>query len=282
LQKTNKTEYEEGKEEDRIDFFNINKPSAETFIDALKDAIKNIDNAPYILHFFGHSQMKDNKAYIAFMDDSEHVQWVSSEDFASYFNDIPLLPEMIVLQACESGQISSEGTGLAIDLVKQGIPAVVGMQNEVTEDVSLTFIDRFYDGVLKGLDIAEAVTRARTYLGCEYKKTPNLKDQYYCDNSFGTPVIFTSTPTPIRLMSKVAAPDTITAIRKMKCPRCGKIYENPRIEVCGWVACRSTPLQPYREEVVATIESSNRSNQPAGSSIDQLLSSITDNAQSGN
>lgn len=283
LQKNYKVEFDDGEEEDRIDFFNISKPSDKGFVDSLNDAIKNVGNGPYILHFFGHAQLKDNKASIAFMDENEEAQWITSDDFAAYFADSAVLPEMIILQACESGQISPEGTGLAIDLVKKGIPVVVAMQNEVTEEISLVFIERLYDGIMNGLDIAEAVSRSRTYLGCEYKKNANQKDFYYCDNSFGTPVIFTSTPTPIRFMPKPAAAEGTTLLRKMKCPRCGKVYENPRTEICGWVACRGTRLQPYKDEVSLTTEMNRaRTDQLVNSSAPPVSPSAPPSSQSGN
>ena len=102
-------------------------------------------------------------------------------------------------QACDSakiGSIQDSLRGVAYEFTQLGIPAVVGMQNEINTSSSCAFFNKFYECILSGKDVAEAVTCGRDYLGRQF----NIKTDAYTNNSFGSPVLFITTGEPIKLV----------------------------------------------------------------------------------
>ncbi|MEW7291481.1 CHAT domain-containing protein [Aquimarina sp. 2304DJ70-9] len=180
----------------------LKNPSWEKFVEKFKKEVEPKLDGEYILHFYGHARMEKEKPEIAFIDNDGHKQWVSHKKFAALFEkDLNYKkPLAIVMQACESGQTNSKGQGLAVSLIKKGIPFVLAMQNEVTPLTSLAFFKKFYQALLSGHDFFKAVTIGKVFLGREYGiKNPELdREHHYSNNSFGTPVIFTSSLTPLR------------------------------------------------------------------------------------
>ena len=230
----------ENSSDSKFNYIPIENPYFRNLSQVLDEQVQNIPG-PYVLHFFGHAKMEDDKAFIGFINDSNAIDWIDSQRFAGIFSpanrmNLSRNPALVVLQACESGQVNEEGNGLAADLVRQGIPAVLAMQNEITETTSLSFISKFYEDLVNGFDVAQAVTRGRYFLGCEYNKSE--QDEYYNSNSFGTPVLFISTNFPIQLMPKQETVRTDATRTRKKCQKCGKIVpstsdETHRLNNCG-------------------------------------------------
>ena len=164
------------------------------FVSELKNVTQNI-KGEYILHFFGHARMEKNESEIAFVAPDGTKHWISHKQFGGYFNTQHKYkkPCMIILQACESAQLNELGQGLGPTLIEEGIPFVLGMQNEVTADIFMAFFNKFYTALLEGDSIFKAVTTGRVYMGTAHgNKNQNEISDHYNDNSFGTPVIFTS------------------------------------------------------------------------------------------
>jgi len=230
----------ENSSDSKFNFIPIEDPVFRKFSEMLDEQVQNIPG-PYVLHFFGHAKMQDDKSYIGFMNDNGNIDWIESQRFAAIFspankNILSRNPALIVLQACESGQVNDEGKGLGADLVRQGIPAVVAMQNEITEATSHSFISKFYEDLVNGNDVAQAVTNGRYFLGCEYNKQEEY--DYYNSNSFGTPVIFISTNFPVQLMPKQETVLRQAVKTRKKCQKCGKVVpsttdEIHRLNNCG-------------------------------------------------
>lgn len=219
-------------------------PDFRTFTADLRNIVVNlIKGEPYVVHFYGHAKMEDEEAAIGMVKDNL-VDWRNARDFLNLLKDHDFdAPVMIVLQSCESGQINLDGRGLAIELAQGGIPAVVAMQNEVTEAVSCEFVEQFYSGILDGYDVARAVTQARWYLGCDYRKKGSY--QYYNDNSFGTPILFISTTEPLRLIPVDKTVQEKQVNRKFICPNCGTTYDNIRKDTCARGKCNGEKLVDY-------------------------------------
>jgi len=219
--------------ESKFNFIPVEDPVFRKFSEVLDNEVQNIPG-PYVLHFFGHAKMEDEKSFIGFMNDGGNIDWIESNRFAAIFsaankNNLSRTPALIVLQACESGQVNEDGKGLAADLVRLGIPAVVAMQNEITELTSHSFVSKFYEDLVNGYDVAEAVTKGRYFLGCVYNKQEEY--DYYNNNSFGTPVLFISTNFPVQLMPKQESTGKQSIRRKKKCQKCGKIVPNTSDEI---------------------------------------------------
>lgn len=201
----------------------------------LNEFIKHIQG-PYVLHFLGHAHMSKEQSGIFFINDQSLAEEIKSDEFADLFdrNDHKFpefrLPDLVVLQACESGQVGEKGNGIGFLLARKGIPAVVAMQNEVTEDASENFVREFYHSLLKGDDIARAVTKGRTYMATKYNKDEKETDQHYSDNTFGSPIVFISSETPFYLVAP--APKEKEEKNAKKCKKCGYRYEDTTLKTC--------------------------------------------------
>ncbi|MCH9661006.1 MAG: CHAT domain-containing protein [Bacteroidetes bacterium] len=173
----------------------VENPSASNFRKRIKEIVGYF-SGEYIVHFYGHARMENDEANIALVAEDKSEEWVNQEVFTDFFNGSGDFkkPLSVLLQACESGQINSKGQGLAPSLIHANIPYVIGMQNEVTTDVSNAFFYTFYRALLSGHDFFRSVTEGRVHLGCEYNKDdPEETHKHYTDNSFGTPVLFSDT-----------------------------------------------------------------------------------------
>jgi hypothetical protein len=73
--------------------------------------------------------------------------------------------------------------GVATSLIRQGIPAVVAMQFEITDEAAITFASEFYAAVADGYPVDAAVSEARKAIYAH----PN-------DVEWGTPVLYSRAP----------------------------------------------------------------------------------------
>ena len=72
------------------------------------------------------------------------------------------LGPMAVLSSCESGALAIEGTlSIAGSLLKSGYRAVLGTETKIGGEVSAEFFRSFYQQLLNGTAVGEAVRRAR-------------------------------------------------------------------------------------------------------------------------
>ena len=232
-------------------FYIIDDFTQDTLLTQLNDYINNIEG-PFIVHYMGHAKVEDDFGYISIPDDNGNSAWMRDDEFAKLFNqEGKRKPHLVILQACYSGQItrfdSQQKNGIAMQLAYQsGIPAVVAMQNEITEEVGFVFLTKFYKSLVMGDDVAKATSKGRTYLGCVYKKEKTAPD--YGSNIFGTPVIFL-TAEPFALTTKPVTEETDMNVNKIcPLPLCRKIWRNvPNKKICGFNGCKGV-LVIYEEE----------------------------------
>ncbi|HEX5169060.1 MAG TPA: CHAT domain-containing protein [Cyclobacteriaceae bacterium] len=212
---------------------NLINPPFTKLKERLTEYLKFIDG-PYVLHFYGHAQMHKEQAGIFFNSASDTAEEVKGDDFADLFDrggrDNFRQPDLVVLQACESGQVGEKGNGIGFLLAKKGIPAVVAMQNEVTEDASENFVREFYLSLLKGDNVAHAVTNGRTFMAINYNKDAENPEEHYCDNTFGAPIVFISSESPFYLLP----PQQRSVMKKnsKKCRKCGFYYDDISLDTC--------------------------------------------------
>jgi hypothetical protein len=213
---------------------NLKNPSFYDLKERLTEYLKYIQG-PYVLHILGHAHLDKGESGIFFAGENDRAVDIAGAEFASLFDhqnyaDDFRLPTVVVLQACESGQVGENGNGIGYLLARMGVPAVVAMQNEISEDASLHFVEQFYLSLLKGDDIGRAVSKGRKYMAIEYNKDGRLPAQHYSDNTFGSPVVFISSLAPFRLVPTVEKSKG-RGIGKV-CKRCGYKYENTSLEIC--------------------------------------------------
>jgi len=155
----------------------LEQPTIETLLERLEDF------APHVLHFMGHGQFRAEGEIALVEADSEAALWVPDHSFAEFFDRTQ--PRLVVLQACEGGQIdlTNNFAGLAPRLVRAGIPAVVAMQYPVTNKTAIDFSSTFYQQLAKGEPADIAVQEARRWI--------TLRDaNAYRGRDFAAPVLY--------------------------------------------------------------------------------------------
>jgi formylglycine-generating enzyme required for sulfatase activity len=91
----------------------------------------------------------------------------------------------VLLNACDGGQSGDDiFSSTAATLIRRGVPAVVAMQYEITDQAAIEFARTFYEAIADGLALENAVSESRKAIS------------FAVNNSleWGTPVIFTHAP----------------------------------------------------------------------------------------
>lgn len=139
-----------------------------------------------IVHGSGHGSFLDGVGYIGLNHPDGAADWVDGQVMARFVVNCKSL-KLGVLNVCSSGKVD-EGRafqGLAPQLVRAGVPAVVAMQYPLSDDAALTFAEEFYRRLCAGdasvgrVDVA--VTYARNMLAILYPG----------DRCFAAPVLYT-------------------------------------------------------------------------------------------
>ena len=118
----------------------------------------------HIFHFIGHGAF-DERAQdgVLVLEDSQgRGRPVSGHDLGTLLHDHRPL-RLAVLNACEGARASRSDpfAGTAQSLVQQGIPAVIAMQSEVTDEAAITLAREFYGALADGYPVDAALAEAR-------------------------------------------------------------------------------------------------------------------------
>ncbi len=153
---------------------------------ALADAL--LAGAYDIVHFSGHGAFGDGRGYVLLNHPDGTPDWVDGQALAQLALSYRSI-KLVVLNACSTGQTDSGRAfqGLAPQLVRRGIPAVVAMQYPLTDQAALTFAREFYRNLCVGENagqVDQAITYARNMLTILYPG----------ERSFVAPVLFTHAP----------------------------------------------------------------------------------------
>jgi hypothetical protein len=131
---------------------------------ALPRALRN--GGFHILHFIGHGEFDDQGGALVFEDESHRGKSVSAEKLGTVLHD-QLSLRLVVLNACEGARAARTDpfSGTAQTLVRQGIPSVLAMQCEITDEAAINFASEFYSSVAIGdpIDAALAAARLKLY-----------------------------------------------------------------------------------------------------------------------
>lgn len=133
--------------------------------DRWSDLAKEIRARPWhVLHFVGHGGFDEDSesGFLEFSDDHGNACPVLATDLGRLIADNDDL-RLVVLNACESAVTGAEGffSSTAAKLMREGVPAVVAMQYEITDDAALAFSSSFYEGLARGLPVDRTVMLAR-------------------------------------------------------------------------------------------------------------------------
>jgi hypothetical protein len=121
----------------------------------------------HILHFIGHGGFNPNTddGLLLFTDEKGRGREVTGQALGTLLHDHRPL-RLAVLNACEGARTSRTDpfAGVAQSLVQQGIPAVVAMQFEISDQAAVTFAYELYTAVVDGYPVDAALAEARKAL----------------------------------------------------------------------------------------------------------------------
>ena len=152
----------------------------EASLRALQRQLRKADY--HVFHYIGHGGY-DNDAddgVLMFEDEHGRGQRVSGVQLGRMLADEVSL-RLAVLNSCEGGRSSLQDpfSGVATSLIEFEIPAVIGMQFEITDRAAIVFGGEFYAALADGLAVDAAVAEARKAIYADQN-----------DVEWGTPVLF--------------------------------------------------------------------------------------------
>ncbi len=152
---------------------------------ALRHALR--DGNYHVLHYVGHSAFTtqgEGMLYLEQEPDGTSIA-VDSTLFANLLSDQDRL-RLVVLNSCEGARttLSDPYAGVATTLVQLGVPAVVAMQFEISDDAAVVFAEELYTNLIGRQDpVDAAVAEARKAV---YTEVDPLE--------WATPVLFVRDP----------------------------------------------------------------------------------------
>jgi len=121
----------------------------------------------HVFHFIGHAEFDESadEGAIVVADDNGQAANLSADDLARLLVDQRTL-RLVTLNACE-GARGNEGSlfsSMAATLVARGLPAVLAMQYEISDEAAIEFSRSFYGALANGYPIDAATGEARKAL----------------------------------------------------------------------------------------------------------------------
>ena len=136
----------------------------------------------HIFHFIGHGgfDRKANESVLVLEDDRGSSCLAEARRVGAVLHDCRSL-RLAVLNSCEGARNTRTDpfAGMAATLIRQGIPAVVAMQFEITDEAAITLASEFYTALAEGYAVDSALAEARKAIYAQ----PN-------DVEWGTPVLY--------------------------------------------------------------------------------------------
>ena len=105
---------------------------------------------PHILHFSGHGEKNGE---IFFSDDSGKISNPINGELFKKILDTTNKPKLIFLNACYSLEIANN--------IKNSIDFIIGMNNEINDDIASKFAERFYISFLENKTISTSFNQAQ-------------------------------------------------------------------------------------------------------------------------
>src|SRR5262245_52417938 len=136
---------------------------------ALRHALR--DGNYQVLHYVGHSAFTAQGEGMLYLEQEPdgHSVPVDSTLFANLLSDQDRL-RLVVLNSCEGARttLTDPYAGVATTLIQLGVPAVVAMQFEISDDAALLFAEELYTNLVGRQDpIDAAVAEARKAVSAE-------------------------------------------------------------------------------------------------------------------
>ena len=133
--------------------------------DATREGLhKILENKYDLFHFVGHGSFEKDKGKVWLVDQQGNPDSIRGNDLSDWLWDSGV--KFAFFCSCQTGTTSQENTfnGVAYSLVGRGIPAVVAMQYNFPQEEARTFVESFYNKLLRSESIDEAMRFARNSL----------------------------------------------------------------------------------------------------------------------
>jgi CHAT domain-containing protein/WD40 repeat protein len=152
-------------------------------LSALYKLLSKRDRADYhILHFIGHGGYANeaNEGVLLFEGKDGRRQNETGDKLGAILHGEDSL-RLAVLNSCEGARASLNDpfSSVATSLIEYEIPAVIGMQFEITDRAAILFSGEFYAALADGRAVDEALSQARMAIFADNN-----------DIEWGTPVLF--------------------------------------------------------------------------------------------
>lgn len=129
---------------------------------------RHLNKGPFhIIHFIGHGILEQTgEGHLAFETENRDVDLISGNDFAQLLRGRSNLPELVVLNACETGGVGrhNQAAAVASVLVEAGVPAVLAMRALFPDAAAIDFSAAFHEALAVGAPLKEAITIGRRTL----------------------------------------------------------------------------------------------------------------------
>ena len=153
----------------------------------------------HVFHFVGHGFYRSDwgDGVLVMEDRHGRPHEVTGEELGGLLNEYDQT-RLAVLNACEGarGGASDPFAGMAQSLIQQGLPAVVAMQFEITDDAAVIFAHELYAAIADGLPLEAALAEARGAIRDAGNPT-----------EWGTPVLYSRAPDTRLFLLPVPAED---------------------------------------------------------------------------
>lgn len=149
----------------------------------LGDILRDPNRSPHVLHFIGHG----NIGALLFEEQYTGESLMASENTLTIMLGNALSLRLVVLNACRTARADrlQNQLGVAQSLADKGIPAILAMQFNISDDAAEIFAGEFYKVIAEGRSIDQAVTWGRIKI--------QQKFQNDAAREWGTPVLYLQT-----------------------------------------------------------------------------------------
>jgi outer membrane biosynthesis protein TonB len=229
---------------------------------ALQHALRRNDY--HIFHFIGHGGFDEinEDGILLLEDDHKRSRKVSGQDLGIILHDEKTL-RLAVLNSCEGGRTSRNDpfVGVGQSLLQQGIPAVIAMQFEISDEAAIKMSHEFYYSLADAYPVDAALAEARKAIYADVN-----------DVEWGTPVLYlraadgrifdidksaaVAVPSPELAAPGVAAGVAVSAAQPVVSRAAVEPMAAPEFEGAGQVrGASSVPATPARAAPATTKQS---------------------------
>jgi hypothetical protein len=141
----------------------------------------------HVLHYIGHGayDAETERGTLLFEDESGWARPVTGDKLGMILHDFASL-RLAVLNTCEGARTARMDpfAGVAGALIQRNVPAVIAMQNAISDEAAIVFAGSFYEPLAAGLPVDASLSTARLAMLAE-------RDGHI---EWGTPVLFMRVP----------------------------------------------------------------------------------------